>query len=39
VMLPQALFDGVVLALPWWLILEAVAWLKARRVSQPASLA
>lgn len=38
-MLPQALFDAVVLALPWWLILEVIAWLKARRVSQPASVA
>ena len=39
VMLPQALFDAAVLALPWWLILEVTAWLKARRVSQPASMA
>ena len=39
VMLPQALFDAAVLALPWWLILEVTAWLRARRVSQPASVA
>jgi hypothetical protein len=38
-MLPQTLFDSVVLALPWWLILEVVAWLKSRRVSRPASMA
>ena len=36
VMLPQALFDAAVFALPWWLILEVIAWLRARRVSQPA---
>jgi hypothetical protein len=39
VMLPHALFDAVVLALPWWVLLEVIAWLKARRVSQPASVA
>jgi hypothetical protein len=38
-MLSHALFDAVVLALPWWLILGVIAWLKARRVSRPASVA
>jgi hypothetical protein len=33
-LVPQAIADAVLLALPWWLLLRGISWMRARRLAR-----